>query len=208
MARFRHLHAAERHSKEHTAYWRERSDGRPSERYYSSDAELHKPNQDWEEYGFPLYPDLPMHVRHFPLGESHVRYTVNPVRDDGTDYRGQKVYKDRGGHPPEFWSLHHEGVWQGHLHGDKPDGSGQYDFSMPTYRREKDGSPENHRNGPVGKYTYFVGQYSTAEEAQAAAEGHFAKHYRPGLASPDYYDQIMNHLDEPQDGYDIFGDRP
>lgn len=191
------------------AAWRERSDGRQPFRYYQQNGPQHKANEGWDEYGHALYPDLPEYVRHFPYNESHVRYTVQPVRDDGVDYRGQKVYKDRGGAPPESWSIYHEGVWQGHLHRDKPDGSGQYDFTSPTYKRKKDGTQENIKDGgPAGTWTFFLGDFPTHEEAKSAAEAHFNKHYPQTRPDTDYYEKIINDLPDLNDDYgDIFGDK-
>jgi hypothetical protein len=184
-----------------------RSDGRRMFKEYSQEPSGHVSNQDWDEYGSPLHGDLPEYIRHFPHGESHVRYVVHPKRDDGTNARGDKVYKDRGGVPPESWWVTHQGVWQGHLIPDKPEG-GQYDFKWPTYKREKDGSPENVRNGgTAGTWTYFLGNdFQTHEEAQAAAEAHFDKHYRSRpKPDADYYDNILNDLPDLDEGYGDFG---
>jgi hypothetical protein len=119
----------------------------------------------------------------------------------------QAIHKDRGGVPPESWSIYHEGVYQGHLHPKKPEG-GQYDFKDPTYKREKDGTQENIRNGgPAGTWTYFLGNdFPTHEEAQAAAEAHFDKHYRSRpKPDADYYDNILNDLPDLDEGYGDFG---
>lgn len=143
---------------------------------------------DWEEVNL-VADSIKRKVPHIfewhpPHGESHVTYWIRQPAD-GTDFG---------------YSLKHEGLYHGRGN------------TGPNYRLEDDGSPlsvKAHELDKAGTGTFHLGRHDTLEDAKAAATEHFERNYaskaRPGA---DYYDNALNQIDEPEDGYDIFGDKP
>jgi len=152
---------------------------------YGSDPHL---PHDWEELNLVTRNNrIKRSVPHIfewhpPHGESHVTYWIRqPV--DGTDFG---------------YSLKHEGLYQG-----KGDNG-------PSYRLEDDGSPlsvKEHELEKAGLGTFHLGLHDTLEDAKAAAGRHYERNYRSKAKPPaDYYDNALNQVGDPDNGYDIFGE--
>ena len=121
---------------------------------------------------------------HPPYGESHVAYWVRQPADN-TDFG---------------FKLNHEGLYKG-----------RGNTGNHTYQLEDDGSPlsvKEHELGKAGLGTFHLGLHDTLEDAKAAATEHFERNYRSrARPSADYYDNALKQINEPEDGYDIFGDK-
>ena len=114
---------------------------------------------------------------HPTYGETHVKY---------------HIYRGGGGRNPIIWGANHHGICQGMETVDPP--SGDYgSITLPKYSLGDD--PEQ------------LGRFKKPEQAKAAAEQHFAETYgKQSKPGPDYYEQVMGDLPDPDEGFDIFGD--
>lgn len=100
-------------------------------------------------------------------------------------YLVSPAYKPHGG-----WRANHYGPYQGRT---------TISDSKGNTKEVNDYNWENHDH---------IGEFPTVEEAQSAVEQYHRKRYGEGeKPSADYYDNILRQIDEPEDGYDIFGDK-
>lgn len=137
------------------------------------------------------------HDWHPSIGETHVRYDVEP------DFYGSTDGSETG------WRATHYGPYRGHypVKFDDDDEAQMW----PRYHRSKDDYEIKPGDGSDG--------FSSAEEAKAAAVEHFNRTYSGGAHKPDadHYDidRIMREQDDAGEGHkpidddfgDIFGDR-
>jgi hypothetical protein len=162
----------------------------------------HQPHNEWREYrGHPAYSENSVsgwgwNPHH---GESHVAYSVNHDDLNGT------------------WGVTHHGFYRGTkiVHPEEATGYLSEPTETPDFFLDHDGTPD--RVGPNDvstKGTWKISPYRSFGEARAAAEEHFERNYRSrAKPSADDYDLdsfMRDHdpgIDEPEDGYDIFGDR-
>lgn len=167
---------------------------RPLEAFFD---DWHQPHDEWQEYqGHPAYSDRPVsgwgwNPHH---GEGHVAYSVGHNYLDDT------------------WGVTHHGLYRGTkiVHPEEANGYLSKPTETPDFFLDHDGTPD--RVGPSDvstKGTWKIGPYRSFSEAKAAAEEHFERNYRSkAKPSADYYDNALNQIDDPEDGYDIFGDKP
>ena len=128
------------------------------------------------------------HDWHPSIGETHVRYDIQPEFHDSI--RGE----------PTSWRAMHYGPYQGH-HPVKFDDDDEPQM-WPKYHRNHDDFVVKSDDGE---------SFPTADHAILAASEHFDKTYRNGKHKPDadYYDKIMNNLPDLDDDFgDIFGGKP
>lgn len=127
-------------------------------------------------------------------GEGHVAYSVEQSNLDGT------------------WGITHHGLYRGTkiVHPEEASGLLFEPTETPDFFLDQDGTPD--RIGPSDvstRGTWKIYPYRSFNEAKAAAEEHFNRNYRSkAKPSADYYDNALNQIDDPEGGYDIFGDKP
>lgn len=90
------------------------------------------------------------------------------------------------------------------LPGDKHD----WDFNGSlTGGQELNKSGEDDVANSDGTDGGYWGYHDNREGAMQAAENAWKKYVGDNKPNADYYDNILKKIDEPEDGYDIFGDR-
>lgn len=92
----------------------------------------------------------------------------------------------------KLWSLVHSGIYQGMESFD--DYGETITHNKYRYDRERSGGVD-------------LGAFPTPEEAMARAQDHYFENYDRNKPSGDYYDNALKHINDPENGYDIFGDR-